>query len=202
MSWCAGTRGLHLIAHRQSSVSGACLAARDTSRARRDPADTRSCYLDAPGTGIGCAGKSAVSAGVGRCLRRVPPLGGSWVLAGQVAPPVASRPDLCIDARRRLRQASRAPRHRTDLGDGLGGHGYDAIGRTDADGTGWPIRELATPGLPGGTGDGVAVVLAADGHQPERPAITARIKATMVSRIPARAPPGEALASPVAAATG
>jgi hypothetical protein len=50
-----------------------------------------------------------------------------------------------------------------------------------------------------------AAVLLAAGHQPESAAITAKIKATMVSRIPARsraAAPGTTLALSAASLTG
>lgn len=47
----------------------------------------------------------------------------------------------------------RAPPNRADLGDGLGGHGDDAAGGTDADGAGGPGDERAAPGLTGGAGD-------------------------------------------------
>ena len=43
--------------------------------------------------------------------------------------------------------------NRADLGDGLGGHGDDAVGSTDADGIGWPADERAAPSLTGGAGD-------------------------------------------------
>src|SRR5579871_6318440 len=41
-----------------------------------------------------------------------------------------------------------------------------------------------------------AVLVLAAGHQPDSAAITARIKATMVSRIPARSRPAAAAAAP------
>ena len=47
-----------------------------------------------------------------------------------------------------------ALRDGADLGDGLGGHGDDAVGGTDADGTGWPAGERAAPPLAAGGGDG------------------------------------------------
>src|SRR5262249_59999445 len=47
-----------------------------------------------------------------------------------------------------------ALRDGADLGDGLGGHGDNAVGGTDADGTGWPADQRAAPGLAGAGGDG------------------------------------------------
>ena len=77
------------------------------------------------------------------------------------------------------------------------------MGSTDADGAGWTADERTAPGLAAGGGDGdssgggaVLVLALAAGHQPDSAAITARIKATMVSRIPARSLPAAAAAAP------
>ena len=97
---------------------------------------------------------------------------------------------------------------RADLGDSLGGHGDDIVAGADADGGGWPVHQRAAPGLAAGGGDRDGGGAGGAGHQPDSAAITARIKATMVSRIPARSraaacpPDGRAPAPSAASLTG
>lgn len=62
------------------------------------------------------------------------------------------------------------------LGDGLGGHGDEAVAGTDADGTGWPVHERTARAWPLVPVMATAAAPVDVGRRPEIAAITARIK--------------------------